>query len=508
MNWFERHLNWSLLIGASLLPFVVNMALAAIVIAMFWGQLAPVVGSGMDGLSEEILTSTFLENLPIMIIFSLISIALSVFACIVAWWYLGQKARSKWFLFLFLGPGVLVGIFEDSNIIIRLLILSVALVCIIIFYRLENRRIGYGGDFGDDFAREPATDRWPDTGQFNASDNLQPKELDYRYVDDGRDVSAAGGEVPAKPPAEVREEAVEKIHVEAPAEAIEKSTVEAMEKTLEETTTGAMSEVPVEATDAPAEVQQEAPEEAIGESPAQAMEKVPLEAPAAAAAEVQPAQPAGSQPASQVPILLDDAGAVIKCFYHPAVDAVNSCSRCGQYVCSACNYVTGTHPICRNCWDKRAESPISAVPVKKQESPKLGKPGKRKPGKKERSREFTLLYEQALPVISAVVTRSADGLPASPLDLMEGLKLRPMLEYAKKLPKPQGKELQEAKKTFEQLLMACIKVAETAADFVSAGGQAIPTEANFARLADGIEKASALMGMLYQRMSSLSQPPE
>ncbi len=204
--------------------------------------------------------------------------------------------------------------------------------------------------------------------------------------------------------------------------------------------------------------------------------------------------------------MLDDTGAVIKCFYHPEADAVNSCSRCRQYVCSACNYVTGTHPICRNCWDKRAEVPISAVPAKKQESPELGKADKLKPEKDERSREFMLLYEQALPFISAVVTKSADGLPASPLDLMEGLKLRPMLQHAKKLPKPKEKELQEAKKEFEQVLMACIKVAEKAADFVSSSGQAIPAEADFARLADGIEKASVLMGELYQRMASLSQP--
>jgi hypothetical protein len=44
---------------------------------------------------------------------------------------------------------------------------------------------------------------------------------------------------------------------------------------------------------------------------------------------------------------------VIPCFYHPDRDAVNTCSRCGQPVCSECNYVTGTQPICRNCWDKR-----------------------------------------------------------------------------------------------------------------------------------------------------------
>jgi hypothetical protein len=117
-----------------------------------------------------------------------------------------------------------------------------------------------------------------------------------------------------------------------------------------------------------------------------------------------------------------------------------------------------------------------------------------------------MLYEQALPFISAVVTKSPEGLPASPLDLMEGLKLGPMLKHAKKMPKPTEKELQEAKKTFEQLLDACVKVGEKAADFVSSSGQVIPTEANFTRLADGVEKASILMGQLSRKLPPPSQP--
>ena len=40
------------------------------------------------------------------------------------------------------------------------------------------------------------------------------------------------------------------------------------------------------------------------------------------------------------------------CFYHPEVDSINTCSKCGQAICTECNYVTGTHPICRNCWEK------------------------------------------------------------------------------------------------------------------------------------------------------------
>lgn len=42
----------------------------------------------------------------------------------------------------------------------------------------------------------------------------------------------------------------------------------------------------------------------------------------------------------------------MNCFYHPDRDAMNTCSKCRQAICSECNYVTGTQPICRNCWEK------------------------------------------------------------------------------------------------------------------------------------------------------------
>ena len=334
MNWFERHLNWSLFFGTSLLPFVVNMIFGAVLFAVFWGQLAPLAGSGMDGLSEETLTSMFLGNLPLIIIFSLVGLVLFGFAVFVAWWYLGQKARSKWFLLLFLGPGVLVGIFENSNSITRLLILLIALVCIIIFYRLENKRIGYGGDF----VGEPVADRWPDTGQFSAPENWQTKELDYSPaknvqdiayggdVKDVRDVGIPGGEVPAAVPPEVP------------------------------------PEVPVKAPSAAADIQEEVTAEVIAEANEESLSE------AATAAQV--TEEAVRHETLKMPILLNDAGVVIKCFYHPDADAVNLCSRCRQYVCSQCNYVTGTHPICRNCWEKRAETPISPVSSEAQKGVK------------------------------------------------------------------------------------------------------------------------------------------
>ena len=568
MNWFERHLNWSLFFGTSLLPFGVGLIFTAIFAAIFWGQLAPYTESGMEGLSEDVFNSIVLKSLPLDIISGLISLAVWIFGLIVMWWYLGQKARSKWFMLLYFVPMALATIYRATysrtdpssaffSLIFGLFMVIVGLVDMIIFYCLENHRIGYGGDF----AAEPVADQRADTRQYGTPDDWRPKELDYspakdaRYIAYGgdvkgvRDVGVPSGEIPAKPPAEVQEKAVENVPADAPAadaqekaaseapeEAIGQSPVEAMEKTPEETTAEAMGELPIEAPAAAAEVREKAPEEAIGQSPAEALEEIPEEipaevmekapeeaigqslteaieevleeTPAETAAAAQVIETTSSQPMSQVPILLDDAGAVLKCFYHPDADSVNLCSRCGHYVCSECNYVTGTHPICRNCWDRRDEVPISPAPVKKQESPKVEKSDKRKIEKDERSREFMLLYEQAAPVINTVIKKGPDGLPASPLDLMEGLKLRPMLEYAKKLPKPQGKEWQEAKKEFEQLLVACIKVAETAADFVSSGGQAIPVEADYARLADGIEKASVLMGGLYQRMGSLPQPQE
>jgi hypothetical protein len=229
----------------------------------------------------------------------------------------------------------------------------------------------------------------------------------------------------------------------------------------------------------------------------------------------------------KMPILLDDAGAVIRCFYHPGADAVNLCSRCKQYVCNECNYVTGTHPICRNCWEKRAESPLIAVPAKKPESTEFGKSEKQKgveagkpekqkiaaPGKAEKAEakknewltEFMTQYAQAAPIINGVTRKSADGMPASPLDLMEGLKLRPMLELTKKLSKPKEKELREAKNEFEQVLSSCIKIADAAADFVSGGGQALLGGPDFARIVDGIETANVLMGKLSQRLTSFSQ---
>jgi hypothetical protein len=314
--------------------------------------------------------------------------------------------------------------------------------------------------------------------------------------------------------------------------------------------------------------------------------------------------------------LLGDDGNVISCAYHPGADAVNLCSRCHQYVCMECNYVTGTHPICRNCWERRTEAPL-APPLQKQARPAPVKPEKQtaaepaepvkqeepapaepeaplvaeaaepsdqivaepaapvgqeaiapakpeeqlptpaapvgqeavapakaeeqlttpavkpeerpdvaaakpeeqktaapiKPAKLDAQtiswqQEFMAIYQQASPIVNIIIRKGADGMPGSPLDLMEGLKLRPMLALVKKLSKPRDRELRDAKSELEQLLSICIKIADKAADFVGGGGHALLGGADFKRIVDGIEKAGGLMEKLSQRLPAFSRPPE
>ncbi|MGD0353683.1 MAG: B-box zinc finger protein [Dehalococcoidia bacterium] len=372
------------------------------------------------------------------VVFFIVGFVLLIFACIITWWYLGRKARNKWLLLL---------LFVPFGFIVLLL--------------LENKAIGYGGDFEG----EPVTNRWPDTGPYSAPNDRQLKELDYTPnknvldIVDSRDTKDVGV---TKDVSDIGDVGV----------------------------AGAASE--------------EAP----------APEKV--------------TERAVSTERLKLPILLDDAGAVIRCFYHPGADAVNLCSRCKQYVCNECNYVTGTHPICRNCWDKRGDVPIIAPQAQKQESPALVKSEKQKsvkPPKPEKQKtvalaekpeakksewpsEFMAVYEQASPIINVVTRKSTDGMPASPLDLMEGLKLRPMLERSKKLSKPKDKELREARSEFEQVLSSCIKIADAAADFVSGGGQALLGGPDFARIIQGIATADGLMQKLSNRLASFSHPQE
>jgi hypothetical protein len=72
---------------------------------------------------------------------------------------------------------------------------------------------------------------------------------------------------------------------------------------------------------------------------------------------------------------------VLNCFYHTDRVSVNVCSKCEKAICSECNYVAGTSPICRNCWDElvsgrslgvRSETK-KAVRLKKIVKPKIQK---------------------------------------------------------------------------------------------------------------------------------------
>jgi hypothetical protein len=457
MSWFQRHLNWSLFLGAYLFPAVVNITLAIIFFVVVFG--------GIPAFSELTSGTTLAKALPFIITYIVVELVLLALIIFVIWWYLGQKARSKWFILLFLAPGIIAGLVRGGLIgeVLDVVSSIAGIVITIILFRLENHRM----DYGVDFAGEPVPDQWLESGQLSTYDDRQLKELDY---------------TPAK-------------------------------NVLDMVESGDVKDIPD--VSAAGLASEEAP------APEKVMER------------------AVSQERLKPPILLDDAGAAIRCFYHPGADAVNLCSRCQQYVCSECNYITGTHPICRNCWEKRAEVPV-APPPQKQVSP-VGKPQKQKvvesaepveqkdvgitkpekqkitasvkSGKLEAEKnewlpEFMALYEQASHIINVVTSKSTDGTPASPLDLMEGLKLRPMLERAKKLSKPKDKELRQAKNEFEQVLSRCIKIADAAADFVSGGGQALLGGPDFARIVEGIESANGLMQKLSSRLVSFSHPRE
>lgn len=65
----------------------------------------------------------------------------------------------------------------------------------------------------------------------------------------------------------------------------------------------------------------------------------------------------------------------MKCSYHPEAEAVKTCCKCNQSICVDCYYITGTHPVCRTCWDAHAAAsnidlhiaPIAEAPVKERE---------------------------------------------------------------------------------------------------------------------------------------------
>jgi len=479
MNWFERHLNWSLVLGFFYIPLNIGatigviVGIAIVIIGLINYGFGPELQLYLSGL-EQNLGGTF------GIVIGIGTLLLDIGAIIaVMLWYLRRKGRSGWFILLLFAPPLL-GFAVTFFLGIAGVIIAFGgpIIGFIILLLLGN----HAGSYGVDFTGELATNQWQDTGPYTVPDDRQLKVLDYTPDKNVMDIS---GGADTKDITGVRD---------------------------------------VSAADVAG--QEVAAEEKVIEKP---VRYEPL----------------------KMPILLDDAGAGIMCFYHPGADAVNLCSRCKQYVCGECNYISGTHPICRNCWERRADIPI-APPAKKQidstsvkpekqkvvesakpekqEDQEPGEPEKQKdkePGKQEKQKitapgksakldaeksewlpEFMALYEQAAPIINVVIRKSDDGMPASPLDLMEGLKLRPMLERAKKLSKPKDKELREAKNEFEQVLSRCVKIADAAADFVSGGGQALLGGPDFKHIVDGIETANGLMEKLSRRLASFALPQE
>jgi hypothetical protein len=456
MNWFERHLNWSLILGLIYIPANVSFTIGLIASIVMFVIAFIKVGGGFNEIALVLALAAFAAMATqVEKVLSVVSIIITaVLVLLFTSWFLDGKGRSKVFLLLFIISWVIgiIGLLNAGNFIGGILI-SVSILAnvlsLIILLLLGNEKEAFDTEL---LASQPL-----DNEQFGAYDNWPPRELDYNETSHTVDI----GDI----------------------------------KDVNSRDVSAASVVSQEA----------ATEDKVVEKP------VRYESP-------------------KMPILLDDAGAVITCFYHPGADAVILCSRCKQYVCSQCSYVTGTNPICRNCWERRGESPIIAPTAQKQDSPELGKSEKQKvveagkpkkqrdiaPGKSKKLEvdknewlsEFTALHEQAATIINVVIRKSADGMPASPLDLMEGLKLRPMLERAKKLSKPKEKELREAKNDFEQLLSSCIKIADTAADFVSGGGQALLGGPDYARIVGEIETASGLAEKLSQKLASLSKYQE
>jgi hypothetical protein len=522
MSWFERHLNWSLFFAIILIPILISSVLGAIFLFSPGGML------------------------PLPIVSIAISLVLTIWDILAILWYLGQKARSKGWIMLIIVPSLFTAAlrFYSVGIVGELLGAIVALACLITLFLLQNQAIGYG----DNIDCEPPTAGFSNGGggyggygQYGGYDERQLKELDYTPSQNVLDIS---GSPPAKDIYSMGE---------LPDTGGSSGVVE-----------GAREETPPDTT-----TQRPATYERPG-----------------------------------MPILLDDNGNVISCAYHPGADAVNLCSRCNKYVCIECNYVTGTHPICRNCWERKTEVPL-APPPQKQAKPALSKPVEQQktaepavPVKQEEpmpaepevapvhevaeqtgaisyepasqqvagpdvqleqetvaparaeeppsetavkpeeqpdiaavkseetvvltpikptkqdvetvkwQQEFMAIYQQAAPLINVIIKKGADGMPGSPLDLMEGLKLRPMLTLVKKLSKPKDKELREAKSELEQVISSCIKVADSAADFVGGGGHAMLGGPGFKRIVEGIEKASALMEKLSQGLPSFSRPVE
>ena len=577
MNWFERHLNWSLFLGLIYMPtnagFTVGIPVSIIMIITalakygFTRETLTELETGYIGFGE---TATIVIGLTLLILMIYLTVKLG-------FWFLDRKGRSRGYVAWLIAPpfiGFAVAmislalLMQPIGILVGAVIgLLGPIIGLIILLVLENRGFGYGGDLSQTVAYDQGPGNVQDTSQpsvYGGYDERLTKELDYTPSKNVLDIS--GGETPKG-----------SIYVSASGEKVDSEYLA----------------VEPEAT-----------------PPAPQREKV-VSTPV-------------SQQMLKLPILLDDSGSPIKCAYHQEGDAVNMCSRCNQYVCLECNYITGTHPICRNCWEKRTVAPLAPpaqkttpapakpekqkatkadkskkekepaqptepveemapvevpepetpilsgtvdpleapavteveepqlpaqiiepqkavepikprmpaelpvapvqVPVQKEEvpaekeevaavkeEPKIvvnPKAAKQEAEKIQWQQDFMALYQQASPIVNVIVKKSTDGMPASPLDLVEGLKLRSMLDRVKKLSKPRDKEMRQAKSELENLLSSCIKIADAAANFVSSGGQALLGGPDFKKIVAGIETAEGLLEKLSGRIPGFARPAE
>jgi len=61
----------------------------------------------------------------------------------------------------------------------------------------------------------------------------------------------------------------------------------------------------------------------------------------------------------------------MKCYVHPDVDAVGTCTNCGKTVCSNCAMEVGGKLVCKNCAQNLANRQVSAPSAANKKEPFL-----------------------------------------------------------------------------------------------------------------------------------------
>lgn len=59
----------------------------------------------------------------------------------------------------------------------------------------------------------------------------------------------------------------------------------------------------------------------------------------------------------------------MKCYVHPDVDAVGTCTNCGKSVCSNCAVEMNGKIVCKSCVDQMAKQPSAVVPPEPPATP-------------------------------------------------------------------------------------------------------------------------------------------